>query len=282
MKKQLILLPFLAVCAALAQPPQEVKRIDEPFKVGIAGYTFHKFKLPEALAMMKRTDVHYLCIKDFHLPFKSTDEEIAAFKKTCADSGVTGYALGPIYSTTREEIDRDFAFAKRVGVNLIVGVPVTVDANKKRHPSPELLKYVETKVKETDIRYAVHNHGPDGIPYATADETMGYIKDLDSRIGLCLDIGHNARANEDPFEALEKYKDRVYDIHWKNITEFSKKGRGIEVSRGKLDYPQFVKTLRKINYTGVCSLEYEKDMDDPLPGIAESVGYFRGVMDTLR
>jgi sugar phosphate isomerase/epimerase len=42
-----------------------------------------------------------------------------------------------------------------------------------------------------------------------------------------------------------------------------------------------VKTLRKINYTGMCSLEYEKDMKDPSvlqAGIAESIGYFKGVM----
>jgi hypothetical protein len=37
-----------------------------------------------------------------------------------------------------------------------------------------------------------------------------------------------------------------------------------------------------VRYSGVCSLEYEKDMADPFAGIAESIGYFRGVMDATR
>ena len=37
-------------------------------------------------------------------------------------------------------------------------------------------------------------------------------------------------------------------------------------------------TLREVNYTGVCSLEYAKDMSDVLPGVAESIGYFNGVL----
>jgi inosose dehydratase len=48
-----------------------------------------------------------------------------------------------------------------------------------------------------------------------------------------------------------------------------------------LDIPAFVKTLKDIKYQGVCSLEFEKDMKDPLAGIAESAGYFRGVVDVV-
>jgi hypothetical protein len=36
--------------------------------------------------------------------------------------------------------------------------------------------------------------------------------------------------------------------------------------------------LKKINYQGNVAFEYEKDEKDPLPGLAESVGYVRGVM----
>ena len=60
--------------STLKDAPQE-----EPFHLGMAGYTFVKFKIDETLAFMKRLDVHYLCIKDFHLPLDSNAEEIAAF-----------------------------------------------------------------------------------------------------------------------------------------------------------------------------------------------------------
>ena len=253
----------------------------DTFRVGLAGYTFNKFKLDQALEMVKKVDVHFLCIKDFHLPFTSTPEEIAAFHAKCASFDVTGYGVGPIYMDGEKAIDDAFEYAKRVGVKLIVGVPhATVD--KKKVESAELIKYVEGKVKAYDMKYAIHNHGPDGLPYANAEAIMGYIGNLDPRIGICLDIGHNLRSGADPVADMEKYADRVHDIHIKNVNAASKDGKGVEMPRGLIDIPAFVRVLRKVKYSGVCSLEYEKDMTDPLAGIAESIGYFRGVLDAAR
>jgi len=40
--------------------------------------------------------------------------------------------------------------------------------------------------------------------------------------------------------------------------------------------------LREVGYSGVCSFEHEKDMTDPFMGIAESIGYFRGVIKSTK
>jgi sugar phosphate isomerase/epimerase len=248
----------------------------------VAGYSFNKFKLDQALEMLKKVDVHYLCIKDFHLALKSTDEEIAAFHEKCKSFGVTGYGVGPIYMGSEEEVSAAFAYAKRVGVQTLVGVPFKM-VEKKRTASPELLKVINAKVQEYDIKYAIHNHGPD-MPelFPSAESAIELIKDLDKRVGLCLDIGHQFRDGKDPVKAIIDFADRIHDIHIKNVTEATKKGRGVELPRGAIDFPAVVRALRKVKYSGVCSLEYEKDMADPLLGIAESIGYFRGVMDATR
>ncbi len=52
-----------------------------PFKFGMAGFSCHRLSVDETLDLMKRLDLQYLCIKDFHLPFKSTDAQIAEFKQ---------------------------------------------------------------------------------------------------------------------------------------------------------------------------------------------------------
>jgi sugar phosphate isomerase/epimerase len=57
----------------------------------------------------------------------------------------------------------------------------------------------------------------------------------------------------------------------------AKDAKVAEVGRGAINFQAFVKSLRKIKYSGICSIEYEKDMTDPLVGMAESVGYFKGV-----
>ena len=261
-----ILLSVLAF-AQKRPDPQPAPETFEKFKVGMAGYTFAKFDLDKALETLRKCDVHYFCIKDFHLPMNSTDEQIAAFRAKLAANGVTGYAVGPIYMRSEAEIDRAFDYAKRVGVKLIVGVP-----------NYELLPYVDKKVKEYDFRYAIHLHGPDQEIYRDAKDVWDHVKDLDPRIGMCLDIGHDRRNGQDPVRDLKKYHTRVFDIHLKDVTGASKQGYSVEVGRGIIDFPAFVRVLRKTGYSGVCSLEHERNMDDPFIGIAESIGYFRGVI----
>ena len=242
----------------------------DKFHLGMAGYTFVNFDIDTTLRIMQRLDVHWLCIKDFHLPLDSTDEQISAFHAKLAEKGVTGYAVGPIYMKSEAEVDRAFAYARRVGVKLIVSVP-----------NYELLPYVEKKVQEYDFRTAIHLHGPDMQLYPDATDIWNSVKNLDPRIGMCLDIGHDMRFGADPIRDLKRYSSRVFDIHLKDVTGNTREGRAIELGRGKIDFPRFVKMLRKVGYEGSCSLEYEKDMKDPFLGIAESVGYFRAVCDTV-
>ncbi len=237
-----------------------------PWELGMAGYTFVHFNLDDTLKVLKRLDIHNLCIKDFHLPFNSTDEQIKAFHDKCAEHGVKGYAVGPIYMKSEAEIDRAFEYAKRVGVKLIVGVP-----------NYELLPYVDKKVKEYDFHYAIHLHGPDIKTYPDATDVWEHTKDLDPRIGMCMDIGHDLRNGCDPVADFKKYHTRIFDVHIKDVTAASKAGRGIEIGRGLIDFPALIKVMRDVNYTGKCSLEYEKDMKDPFLGIAESIGYFKAV-----
>ncbi len=267
---------FLLGCAPVvnalpvdAIKPKAAKAVN-PFQLGMAGYTFVNFDLETTLKTLKRLDIHYLCIKDFHLPLNSTAEQIKAFHEKCASYGVTGYAVGPIYMRSREEIDNAFEYAKKVGVKLIVGVP-----------NYDLLPYVDQKVKEYDFHYAIHLHGPDMPLFPDAKDAWENTKDLDSRMGMCLDIGHDLRNGCDPVADLKKYHSRVFDVHIKDVTDSTKAGAGIEIGRGKIDFPAFVKALREVNYTGVCSLEYEKDMKDPFLGIAESIGYFKAVSDII-
>ncbi len=277
--KQVILLLSVILLFSVSVLSQEVKRpgtqpppeTGETFKLGMAGYTFVNFDLDKTLETLKKCDVHYLCIKDFHLPVTSTDEEIKAFHAKLKSYGVTGYAVGPLYMKTKADIDKYFDYAKRVGVKTIVGVPAY-----------ELLPYVDKKVKEYDIKYAIHLHGPDINIYQDADEVWEKTKNLDPRVGMCLDIGHDTRNGKDPVADLKKYHTRVFDIHLKDVTAPTKLGYSVEVGRGIIDIPAFVKALREVGYTGVCSLEHERNMKNPFMGIAESIGYFRGVIEATK
>jgi sugar phosphate isomerase/epimerase len=267
-----IVAPMLSNERLYGKGPVKETKSEELFKISIAGYSFVQFDLEQSLKMMQRMDVHYLCIKDFHLPLNSNEEQIAAFHAKLKEANVTGYGVGPIYMNNEAEVDRAFEYAKKVGVKIIVGVPLH-----------NLLPYIDKKVKEYDMQYAIHLHGPD-MPdkYPDADDVWSNVKYLDPRIGMCLDVGHDTRNGKDPVADLKKYHTRVFDIHIKDVTAASKAGSTCEMGRGVIDIPAFVRMLRKVKYSGACSLEFEKDMSDPLAGLAESIGYFKGVIDSAK
>ena len=235
--------------------------------VGFAGYSFVKFNLDQSLEMMKRLRVKYLSVKDFHLPLDSSPAQMAAINKKFDDHAITPYTVGVIYMKSKQDVDRAFAYAQAFGVAMIVGVPDEI-----------MLPYVEEKVKLTNIRMAIHNHGPEDKLYPTPKSIYDRIKNMDARMGLCIDIGHTFRAGVLPEDAIKQYADRLFDLHIKDEEAMKPDAKTIEIGRGALNFSALVDVLRKINYKGICSVEYEKDMDAPLVGMAESVGYFKGIM----
>ena len=262
----------LGLAASAAAPftaPAAAPKASANLKVGIAGYTFLKFEVDKSIAMMKRLGIEYLSLKDFHLPLNSTPDKIQSVMTEFSGSGIKIYTVGVIYMKTQQAVDETFDYTKKVGVPLIIGVP-----------NPELLDYTEQKVKATNIRIAIHNHGPEDKLYPSPKNAWDLIRNRDPRMGLCLDIGHSMRAGAEPSKAIREYKSRLFDLHIKDVDSTAKDAKAIEIGRGMIDFPAVVKALRDINFQGVCSIEFEKDMTDPLAGIAESIGFFRGVMKT--
>jgi len=248
----------------------QAKKGKSAIQLGVASYTLRKFSTEEALDMTVRCGVNRITFKDMHLPL---DADNATLKKTvelCRKKGVTLYGAGVIYMRSNEDVDQAFEYAKTAGMEMIVGVP-----------NHELLDYVEGKVKQYDIKLAIHNHGPGDKLYPSAESAYNLIKNRDKRMGLCIDIGHTKRIDRDPEQDVKDFFDRVLDIHIKDVTAAAAEGTTCIIGRGVIDFPSFIKTVVKMGYKGTLALEYEAEADDPLPGMMESLGYTKGVMAML-
>jgi sugar phosphate isomerase/epimerase len=205
-----------------------------------------------------------------HLPLESSPEEIKRTAGKVRDAGLNLYGAGVIYMKTKQEAETAFEYAFHAGLEMIIGVP-----------NHELLPFAEEQVKKYNIKLAIHNHGPGDQLYPSPSDVYEKVKNLDKRTGLCIDIGHVKRLGQDPSLMLEKYKDRLYDIHIKDVIKNDTQDIPAEIGRGMIDIPKVIRTLKKINYQGHIAFEYEKDPDAPLAGLAESVGYVRGVIRTI-
>ena len=240
------------------------------FELGIASYTFRKFSLEDTLAMTQRLGIKNIAFKDFHLPLTATHEEILKTVEKVKQAGINLYGAGVIYMNDEAAVNQAFEYARMAGIKVIIGAP-----------AHELLPLVEKKVKEYDIMLAIHNHGPGDKLWPNLESIYEKIRDLDNRIGICHDIGHTQRYGEDPVIDTGKYFDRILDMHIKDVTDASEKGDTCEMGRGITDLPGVFKVLIKNGYRYKTSFEYEKDENDPLPGLAESLGYTRGIIKLL-
>jgi inosose dehydratase len=239
--------------------------------LGLASYTFREFGLDETLAISKKLGLTRISLKSVHLPLESTDEEIRSAARKIKEEGLDLYACGVIYMTNEAEVRQAFHYAAIAGIPLIIGVP-----------NYELLGLCRDLVRESRIRLAVHNHGPEDKLYPTPRSVLRKIIEFGAGLGLCLDTDHTARSGVDPAEAAREAGDRLFDVHIKDVTSASAAGEPVEIGRGVVDIPGFVRTLVDLNYAGTAAFEYEKDGENPLSGLAESVGYIRGVLAALR
>ncbi len=247
------------------------KAAERPFQLGMASYTFREFPLDQTIAMTRRLGLKRISLKgDFHLPLTSTPAQIEAAVAKIKQAGLELYAGGVIYMRNEADVNQGFEYAKAAGMGMIIGVP-----------NHNLLELVNRKVQDYNIRLAVHNHGPTDKIYPTPESAYEKIKNLDRRIGLCIDVGHTQRSGIDPSEPALKYADRLLDVHIKDVSDSTAKGTTVEIGRGVIDIPRFLRTMMKINYQGTIALEYEKDSKDPLPGAAESIGYLHGVLAVI-
>ncbi len=234
--------------------------------MGIASYTFSRLPLDACIAGVVRVGVNYVSIKDAHLPLKSTAEERKAVAKRFRDAGVMPLSCGVITMNDKEaDIRSVFEYARDAGIPTIVC-----------SPRPASLPILDTMVKEFGIRLAIHNHGPEDKTWPSPMDAWRAVQPFDERIGLCIDVGHTARTGLDPAKAIRDCAPRLYDLHIKDIASDEGKSRPVEVGRGVLNIRAILRALLDIGYAYHVGLEYEKDMSDPIPGAAESIGYIRG------
>jgi len=273
----------MAGCASSACGARTCRGAKPRYHVAMAGYTYNKFKLDQTLADLEKYDVHYLCVKNFHLPFNATAAQIAEFKRKCADHGVTPYGTGPISIDNADDMKRRFDYTAAIGASILVGVPGEKGADGKVQSSRKMCEIASKLSREYGIKFAIHNHGANpktGNPrlFPTIPATYELIKDLDPNMGFCMDVAYTFADGFDPAAIVRQYGARIFDGHLRNISDPGNGSSGITAHRGVIDYLPFFRALAEIGYDGCFGLELANSFPNNPQWIPESLGYFRGLI----
>jgi sugar phosphate isomerase/epimerase len=264
------LLQASALGAAAWGLPAWARPADEKIKLGVASYSLRNFKRAQAIEMVKACGVVYVNIKSMHLPYDLTPEQLAAGRKEFDDAGLKVVGSGNNSMAKEAEVTKIFDYAVAAKFPLLVIAP-----------HPDVLPKIEEAVKKTGIPVAIHNHGPEDKLFPAPSDALKLIKDMDPRVGLCVDVGHTTRAGKDVVKEIADAGARVLDLHLKDLKDLKDPKTQVPVGEGAMPIAEIFKQLVKQGFTGYGNLEYEIDAKDPLPGMKKSFDFMRKVASEL-
>jgi len=253
-----------------AQPATPAPSRKSALKLGLASYSLASLSVEEVIATLKQLQLENVSLYKAHAPWSGTAAECRAVAQKFKDTGIAITGSGVI------ELPNEEAAVRKAFENArAAGLPVMVCK-----PAPDAFPLVEKFVKEFNLNLAIHNHGPEDKVYPSPLDAWKAVQPFDKRIGLCIDVGHAARAGADPAAAIRTCAARLYDVHLKDSIAplGAMRDVPIEVGRGQLDIHGILAALIEIKYPHIVAFEYEKRGNDKLAGLAESVGYVRGML----
>src|SRR6266516_884709 len=254
------------------QPPEPPKPPPTSPNLGVASYSLRNFPRDKAIEMVKALGTPYVNFKSVHLPFELSPTELAAARQEIEAAGlvIVGGGVITFERDTDEDVEKYFAYAKAAGMPLI-----------SAHAAPALLPRIERLAKQYDIKVAIHNHGPEDKNFPSPYDALKHIRNMDRRMGLCIDIGHTVRTGTDVVRAIADAGPRLLDLHAKDLRDLTAKGSQCIVGEGAIPIVEIFRQLEAMRFAGYVNLEYEIDADDPLPGMKQSFAYMRGVLAGL-
>jgi sugar phosphate isomerase/epimerase len=233
----------------------------------------HWKKLPDVLTQLKNTGVSAVELCGAHANFADPAVHVEAIEH-CKSAGVKIVAIGVERLGANAESDQlRFEFCKSAGIK---HMSVTF--------APEAmfdgLRSVGKLAEQYDMKLGIHNHG--GYDWLGNPTILKYIFDRTSpRIGLYLDTAWAIDAKQNPVQMAEQFADRLHGIHIKDfIYDRARTFSDVVIGTGNLDLTKLLATLKQINYDGPTVIEYEGDVENPVPALAACVKAFRAADKT--
>lgn len=265
--------PAAAAAAAALPAASAAEPAPGDIKLGIASYSFREFGRRLCIKYTKELGISLLTIKEFHALYRSTPQELAQAKAEFAKAGITLTGGGTVYmlKDDPDDVKSYFEYAKALGMPMMnIG------------PTAKSLPIIEKFAQQYDIKIAVHNHGPEDKHFPAPSDALKLMKNMDPRMGVCIDVGHTTRTGKNLLEEIEAAGSRLLDMHIKDLRDLMDRNSQCDVGDGAMPIPAIFKLLKKMNYQGIMHLEYEINADNPLLGMHRSFAYMRGVNAALR
>lgn len=280
-----IKIELIAVCCLLfnvgcAQDSTKTKAEKQGWHLSMQSYTFHLFTVMESLDKSKELGLRFIEIYpgqrlgegfgDATFGYQMDSDQQKKLKEEAAARNIKIVSSG-VWTAQREEWEQIFPFANNMGIEFISAEPAREDWD-----------IVEELAKKYHIKVAVHNH-PSENSYWSPEVLLGSIGERDALLGACVDVGHYSRMGLDPISSMQQLDDRIIALHFKDIAPQGEEQSLEDVIWGKgiLNVKAMMEELKRQNFKGYFTIEYEADWENNLPQIKQSIDYFNQVAEEI-
>lgn len=244
------------------------------WKLAVQSYTFHTFTFEEALDKTAELGVKYIEAFPGHRLGGKWGDQVFGYGMDettrkeildlAASKGVRIVGSGVFVPRDPSEWEKEFAFAREMGMEFISAEPAMADWD-----------LVEELSGRYGVAVSVHNH-PKSSTYWTPDSLLLAVSGRSPKLGSCADVGHWKRCGLDQKECLKKLEGRIISLHFKDIAPAEAEGGPHDViwGTGVLDVPGMLRILRDQHFQGYFSIEYEYNWDNSVPDIRQCIDCF--------
>ena len=276
----LLALVAIALLSNCSSSSTQTKAEKNGWKLSMQSYTFHLFTVEEALEKTQKLGLHYIEIypgqkmgeefDDALFGYTLTSEQQNQLKKLAKLKQVKIVSTG-VWTPQRDEWEKVFQFAKNMEMEFI-----------SAEPAKEDFDIVESLAKQYEIKVAVHNH-PNEASYWKPEILLTIIGDRSPLLGSTADVGHYKRMDQNPIPALKKLEGRLIALHFKDIAPEGPEEvlEDVVWGTGILNVKGILEELKRQNFKGYFTIEYEADWENNLPEIKKSIEYFNQIAEEI-
>lgn len=265
-------------CSSGAATSEDQTKAENPeeelgWKLGAQAYTFRVFTFFEALDKIDSANLRYVEAfpgqsiepgSDDKMTYELSKEGRDRVKQKLEEKGITLYAYGVAGGKDEAEWEKIFEFAKDMGAQVITA-----------EPAEDQLDYISKLCDQYQIRVAIHNH-PEPSHYWQPEVVLKALEGRSALMGAAPDVGHWMRSGLDPLASLKKLDGKIFHMHFKDLNEFDDKdAHDVVWGTGKLPMKEIQEELKRQDFKGMISAEYEYNWENSLPEVTESAANFR-------
>lgn len=170
----------------------------------------------------------------------------------------------------KDNLEKFFEFASYMGIPFLTAEPEWED-----------LDWFNQLAEKYKVKVGIHCHPKPASHYWHPDSTL---KAMQGRIniGAWPDVAHWTRNGVNTVEGLKKMEGRLLGMHFKEVVRFDDvKTNDTLFGKGAANLPGVLKELKRQNFKGVISLEYEANEDNNMDDMRKNIEFYKSELKKL-